>query len=134
MIQDKYAVERRWWMAVGIVCTMALLFALLVILPAFAATQTDAPPCRAPQCHIRGYVYGTADLEEVAAMIAIPVYCRIEYQRVERRMVFTSPRWQVEINIPAAGGWMPFAYTWGSDRAFIGPEDVPVAAGPREGI
>lgn len=117
----------RWWMAVGIVWTMALLFALLVIVP-------KAEPSEAPQCRIVGYVYGTPDLEQVDMLIDIPHGCQLTASRFERRLRLTSRRWTVEVALPDNGGWLPFAYTWGADHAYIGPHEITVLAGPREGL
>lgn len=137
---------RRWWMTVGIVWTMALLFALAVIVPGMTHAENGAiqerrvwagemvsTPNPAPQCRITGLVYAAEDLSQVDAQdVKVPFHCPITVERFERRLVLTSPTWYVEIEIPRNGGWMAFAYTWGGDTAYIGPRAIKIINGPKE--
>ena len=117
------------WFWTGVMWATFLACALLIIVPAFASIKQAGPAC-----HITGLVYATDDLAEVAvADVSVPFGCPIRAQRFERRLVLTSPYWYVEIEIPRAGGWMRFAYTWGGDTAYIGPRAVKITNGPLVG-
>lgn len=119
--------KRDDWIIAGLILGSLLIAALLVIVPAFGAPEDTTP-----QCRITGWVYGTADPAESGALLAVPANCSIDVAHFERRLVLTSPRWRVEIEIPREEGWQRFSYTWGQDRAYIGAREVPIVASPRE--
>jgi len=132
MTARRAEMAREWtrqdWILAGLIVGALLVAALLIIVPAFAASS----PPDAPQCRLAGYVYGAEDLDEVAAVIVVQAGCPIDVARFERRLVLTSARWRVEMEIPRSGGWQQFAYTWGQDRAYIGAREVPITVTPRE--
>lgn len=108
-----------------------IVIAVIVIVP---SQGLPAIPKEPQQCHVTGYVYGTPDLDQVEIKLDVPMGCPIAVSRFERRLVLYSSRWMVEVPLPQNGGWLPFAYTWGADRAYIGLQEIPVVAGPREGL
>lgn len=117
------------WMTLGFIAMILLAIALIVIVPAFAAIQREPPACR-----VTALVYAAEDLAQVDVQdVKVPFGCPIDVARFERRLVLTSRTWYVEIEIPRAGGWMRFAYTWGRDQAYLGPRAIPVTNGPLVG-
>ena len=126
--EPRWPMTRADWFWTGLMWAFFLACALLVIVPAFAQAST------APACRVTALVYAAEDLAQVDVQdVQVPFACRIEVARFERRLVLTSATWYVEVEIPRAGGWMRFAYTWGRDQAYIGPRAIAVTNGPLVG-
>ena len=84
-------------------------------------------------CQVIGLVYGAADVTQVDAVLRDDELCQIRVKRFERHLTFASPKWRVEVDIPAdLTGWVRFRYPWGHADAYFGTTAVPVTAGPQE--
>lgn len=117
---------RQDWILAILILSALIVASMLVIVPAFAANQ------EAPECYITGKVYGAEALAEVDARLEVPSHCPISWSRFERRLVITSAHWRVEMELPRAGGWMDFRYTWGRPEAYFGAQPVVITATPAQ--
>jgi hypothetical protein len=76
-----------------------------------------------PACFISGEVYSTQS--ETKASLA-PTNCPINIEQQGHLITMTSPKWIVQVQIPADIGKQEFLYQWGDAEAKIGEKNVEV--------